>query len=241
METCAAIFLCEGPTDVAVVGACLEKLYGAATEELSTGKSRLYHSKFVISDVRFGMFAPGGLEEAEKALVSIATDRAIRGRYPNLKHLCLIRDSNGHEAVALASRFRNLTADIGNPETPPVEVPNGSFQLPNVILSQMLMGDPAFGASDRNAVDDHVVDCLSQLNRSDLSQLAVAFEDITGMPPTSKQFVNLAMTLDSHLGEPTRYYENVVKNASEGWVEAFIGRIGLEGIVMTMIQESQRC
>ena len=101
METCAAIFLCEGPTDVAVTGACLEKLYGAVTEELSTGKPRLYHSKFVISDVRLGMFAPGGLEEAEKAFVSVATDKAIRGRYPNLKHFCLIRDINGHDGVDL--------------------------------------------------------------------------------------------------------------------------------------------
>ena len=148
---------------------------------------------------------------------------------------------NGHDPAALATSFRDLIADIGKPDTQPVDTGDGSFRLPNVSLNQILMGDPGFGANDQNAVDDHVVDCLCQLNRPDLSRLTAAFEDIVSTPPTSKQFVSLAMALDSHLGEPTRYYANVIESASDEWLAEFINRIGLEEIVIGMIAERQQC
>ena len=225
---------------MAVVGACLEKIFGASTEALVTGNPRTYRSKIVISNVRFGLFAPdpGGLEQAEKAFVTTATDRAIRGRYPNLKHLCLIRDMNSHDPAELAIGFRDLVADIGKPETQPTDLGDGRFQLPNLSLCQILMGDSNFGVMDRNAVDDHVVDCLCQRSRQDLRQLIAAFEEITSNPPTSKQFVTLAMALDGHMGDATRYYEEVIKSTSEEWIAGFIGRIGLERIIQVAIAGS---
>ncbi len=238
METCTAIFICEGPTDVAVVGACLEAKYEASAEVLETGEVPTYRSKFVMSDVRFGLFAPGGLEQAKKAFALMATDKAIRGRYPDLKILCLVRDTNSHDSAELATEFFELVADVGSPEVRAIDSGNGTFQIPDLNLRQISMGDSNFGANDQNAVDDHVVDCLYQAGRSDLSQLSAAFEAITSNPPTSKQFVTLAMALDGHLGNPTRYYEEVIKSASEEWISQFIGRIGLEDVIQAAIADS---
>lgn len=238
METCTAIFICEGPTDVAVLGACLEHKYGARAEVLETGNSRTYLSKAVISDIRFGLFAPGGLEAAEKAFVIMAMDKAIRGRYPNLRFLCLVRDMNGHEAAELATGFSDLVANVGTREVQAIDSGNGTYQLPGLTLRQIVMGDPEFGGNDHNAVDDHVVDCLCQAGRSELAQLTGAFETITSNPPTSKQFVTLAMALDGHLGKPTRYYEEVVKSTSEVWIAEFMDKIGLEDVIQAAIAGS---
>lgn len=238
MDSCSAVLICEGATDVAVVGACLETKYDASAEVLETGESPTYRSKFVISDVRLGLFAPGGLEEAKKAFALMATDKAIRGRYPELKILCLVRDMNRHGSAELAAEFFELVADVGSPEVRAIDSGNGTFQLPDLSLRQILMGDTKFGANDQNAVDDHVVDCLFQKNRTELTQLSAAFEAITSNPPTSKQFVTLAMALDGHLGNPTRYYEEVIKSTSEEWIGEFIGRIGLETVIQAAIADS---
>ncbi len=69
-------------------------------------------------------------------------------------------------------------------------------------------------------------------------QLTEAFKAITNEPPNSKQFVTLAMALDSHLGSPTHYYEEVIKSASEEWVRNFMGRIGLADIIEAAIAET---
>jgi len=220
---------------VAVVGACLETKYEASAEVLETGESPTYRSKFVISDVRFGLFAPGGLEEAQKAFALMATDKAIRGRYPDLKILCLVRDMNSLDSAELATEFFELVADAGSPEVRAIDSGNGTFQLPDLSLRQILMGDSKFGANDQNAVDDHVVDCLCQASRSELDKLTEAFKAITSSPPTSKQFVTLAMALDGHLGNPTRYYAEVIKSASEEWIEEFMGRIGVEDVIQGAI------
>ena len=237
METCTTVFICEGPTDLAVLGACLEQKYGAQAEILETGNSRTYRAKAVISDIRFGLFAPGGLEAAEKAFAIMATDKAIRGRYPNLKFLCLVRDMNRHESAELENEFRDLLANVGTPGQA-IDSGDGTFQLPGLSLRQIVMGDPNFGAKDHNAVDDHVVDCLCQLGRPDLSRLSEAFEEIISNPPTSKQFVILAMALDGHLGEAARYYAEVIKNTSEVWIAEFMGRIGLEDVIQAAIAGS---
>lgn len=240
METCAAILICEGPTDVAVVGACLEIKYGATTEVLKTSNLRNYRSKIVIAGVSIGLFVPepSGLEQAEKAFVIMATDTATRALYPNLKHLCLVRDKNGYDLSELATGLRELVFAIGKPEFQAVDSGMGIFQLPNVSLLQILMGDSDFGESDKNAVDDHVVDCLCQASRSDLTELSAAFEAITRYPPTSKEFVTLAMALDGHLGNPARYYEDVIKSASEKWIAELVGTIGLEGVIQAAIADS---
>jgi len=222
---------------VAVVGACLEKFYLASTEILETGNVPTYRSKIVINDVRFGLFAPdpGGLDKAEKAFVIMATDKAIRGRHSNLKHVCLVRDMNGHNLAELASSFRDLVADIGKPETQPVDTGHGIYRLPNLNLYQILMGDSRFGANDRNAVDDHVVDCLLQTGRTDLVQLMESFEKINGNPPTSKQIVTLGMALDGHMGNPARYYEHVIKDAPEEWISEFMNKVSLEGLIQSSL------
>ena len=240
METCTAILICEGPTDVAVVGACLEKKYGATTEELKTSNQRNYYSKAVISCVRISLFVPepSSLPQAEKALVLMANNTATRGLNPSLRHLCLVRDQNGHNLADLATKFQEFVGEVGKPETQPVDAGNGIFRLPNLSLRQILMGDSAFGENDKNAVDDHVVDCLCQTGRADIGNLTAAFEEITGNPPNSKQFVTLAMALDSHLGKPTRYYNNVIQNTSEAWITEFVARIGLDDLIQAAIADS---
>lgn len=235
METCAAVFLCEGATDVAVLGSCLEIGYGATSETLETGLVRTYESKFVIEGARFGLFAPGGLEKAQKAFTRMATDKAIRGRYPNLNHLSLVRDMNGHDLATLATAFRDLVTDIGGPDTQPMEIRDGLFQISNLTLNQIVMGDSNFGEDNRNAVDDHVVDCLSRAGRQELGPLLAAFEEISGNQPTSKQIVILAMALDGHLGDATGYYENAIKSVSEEWIKDLIERVGLGRVIQSTL------
>jgi hypothetical protein len=147
LDTCTAILICKGATDVAVVGACLEKIFGATAEELKTPNKRDYLSKAVISGVRIGLFVPepGGLPQAERALVLMANNAVTRGVNPSLRHLCLVRDKNGCGIADLATTFQRLVIDVGKPETQPVDAGNGIFQLPNLSLRQILMGDAEFG------------------------------------------------------------------------------------------------
>jgi len=109
------------------------------------------------------------------------------------------------------------------------------MQLGNLVVAQILIGDPGFGSYGQHMVEDHVLQFLHEQSGRDPSQLVAIIESHIGKALTQKQQVLMSMVLDDYFGAPSGFYERVLNDVPRERLEALAHTIGLNQVIEALI------
>lgn len=241
MNTCHALFVFEGRTDVPLVRVWLTRIYGAVEDKENPlvlhfprrTERPVERSKFLVQKRIVGLLRPGGGDEAERALSALVRE-FCRGLYPILCHLILVRDLNSERAD---QRHRDFLMRMGNLARSEkmtfseLQAQPAWGQLGDLKVSQALLGDPAFGSYHKHAIEDHILGFLKEQPTRDPSELVRVVEGHLGSGLNPKQQVLLSMLLEDYWGDPAGFYERVLSDVPLEGLRALADSVGLTQVM----------
>ena len=168
MDTCHALFVLEGSTDVTLIRTCLRAAHGAEEigplhVRLTPGDERpVQRRKVRIGPSIVGLFDAFGKDNAVKSYRQLV-NLWRRGLFPQLRLLVLVVDLDSRKPASLHSGFLQRMEQLAQAEELPFAVQQRQpawAELGRLKVTQVLVGDPSSDSGPPHAAEDHILQFL---------------------------------------------------------------------------------
>ena len=246
MDTCHALFVLEGSTDVTLIRACLRAAYGAEETgplhvQLQSGDDRpVQRRKVRIGPSFVGLFDAFGKDNAVKShrqLVSLWH----RGLFPQLRLLALVVDLDNREPASLHGSFLQRMEQLAQAQEMTFAVENRQpawAEVGGLKVTQLLVGDPTSDSGPPYTTEDHILRILQGQRERDPSRLAELVAGELGERLTPKQQVLLSMVRDGYWSQASGFYERVLRRVPEHDLRSLSETLGLDRVCAELGRES---
>ena len=236
----------EGSTDVPLVRALLQRLYGASSEtKLKVARPMALdepfdarRSKYDVQGLTLGLCDAVGGPRAMKMIRSLAT-LSHTGGFPSLRRLVLVRDLDKSTAPDLHGELTQDLQRFASCEDAAFELMDDGpwlCRVHNIAVGQILLGDSS--APGNAAIEDHILEFLKDQPHRDPSELAPVVGNHLKIDPSPKQRVLLAMVRDCYWTAAARFYDNVLECVSDEQLKSLADRVGFTDL-MKQITDDQ--
>ena len=235
----------EGSTDVPLVRALLQRLYGASCEgKLNVARPMALdepfdakRSKYHVRDHILGLCDAVGGPRAVGMIRTLA-NLSHAGTFPMLGNVVLVRDLDESDAPTLQQELAQDLQRFARRENAKFEpLGDGPWlcRVHNVTMGQILLGDPS--TPGKAAIEDHMLEFLQDQADRDPSALTPVVGNHLGIDLSPKQQVLLAMIRDDYWTAAARFYDNVLKCASDDQLRALAERVGFTELMERITDE----
>ena len=247
MNTCHALFVLEGSTDVTLVRTCLRTVHGAEEigplrVQLPPGEERSVQRRKVRIGARdVGLFDAYGKDNAVKAhrqLVGLWH----RGLFSQLRLLALVVDLDSKEPASLHDGFLQRMEQLAQEEELPFTVAQRQpawAELGGLMVTQVLVGDPAFESGFPHTAEDHILQFLRGQRERDPARLSELAAVELGERLTPKQQVLLSMVRDGYWSNASGFYERVLSRVPEHDLRSLSETLGLDRVCAELEREAE--
>ncbi len=223
----------EGSTDVPLLRALLQRLYGASCEsKLKVARPMALdepfdakRSKYHVQGQILGLCDAVGGPRAMKMIRTLAT-LSNTGGFPSLRRLVLVRDLDKGEAPDLHEELTQDLQRFASGEDAAFELQNDGpwlCRVHNIVVGQILLGDPSTPGTA--AIEDHMLEFLKYQPDRDPSEIIPVVGNHLRIDPSPKQRVLLAMVRDRYWTAAARFYDNVLESASDDQIKSLADQI----------------
>ncbi len=247
MNTCHALFVLEGSTDVTLLRTCLCTVHGA--EEIGPLHVRLppgderpvQRRKVRIGPSVVGLFDAFGKDNAVKSYRQLV-NLWRRGLFPQLRLLVLVVDLDDREPASLHSGFLQRMEQLAQADELPFAVQQRQpawAELGRLKVTQVLVGDPSSDSGPPHAAEDHILQFLRGQCERDPASLSSLVADELGARLTPKQQVLLSMVRDGYWSQASGFYERVLRRVPERDLRSLSEMLGLDRVCAELEREPE--
>ena len=245
MDTCHALFVLEGSTDVTLIRTCLRAVHGAEEigslhVQLPPGDDRpVQRRKVRIGSSVVGLFDAFGKDNAIKSYRQLV-NLWRRGLFPQLRLLSLAIDLDSSEPASLHAGFLQRMERLAQAEELPFAVQQRQpawAELGGLMVTQVLVGDPAFESGFPHTAEDHILQFLRGQRDRDPARLSELAAVELGERLTPKQQVLLSMVRDGYWSNASGFYERVLSRVPEHDLRSLSKMLGLDRVCAELERE----
>ena len=247
MNTCHALFVLEGSTDVTLLRTCLCTVHGAEEigplhVRLQSGDDRpVQRRKVRIGPSVVGLFDAFGKDNAVKSYRQLV-NLWHRGLFPQLRLLALVVDLDSGAPAALHDSFLQRMEQLAQAEEMSFAMQQRQpawAELGRLKVTQVLVGDPESESGFPHTAEDHILQFLRGQRERDPASLSRLVAGELGKRLTPKQQVLLSMVRTGYWSHASGFYERVLRYVPDRDLRSLSETLGLDRVCAELEREPE--